>query len=34
MLEVNRRGNDKRIIALHVEMSDMMAVLVQYVPGF
>jgi hypothetical protein len=30
-LEMKRRENDKKIIALHVEMKDMMAVLVQYV---
>jgi hypothetical protein len=28
---MKRRENDKKIIALHVEMKDMMAVLVQYV---
>lgn len=30
-LETRRRENDKRIKALHVEMKDMMAVLVRYV---
>lgn len=29
-LEMSRRENDKRIITLHVEMKEMMAVLVQY----
>jgi hypothetical protein len=32
-LEVNRRSNDKKIIALYVDMKDMMTVLVQYVSG-
>lgn len=31
---MKRRENDKKIIALHVEMKDMMAVLVQYVSQF
>ena len=30
-LEMSRRENDKKIIALHVEMKDLMYVLVQYV---
>ena len=30
-LEMKRRENDRRIITLHVEMKDMMGVLVQYV---
>lgn len=30
-LEMKRRENDRRIIALHVEIKDMMGVLVQFV---
>ena len=30
-LELNRRENDRKTIALYVEMKDMMKVLVQYV---
>lgn len=29
-LEMTRRSNDKRILALHVEMKDMMSVLAMY----
>jgi hypothetical protein len=30
-LEMKRRENDRKILALHLEMRDMIAVLVQYV---